>query len=341
MAASLHIWPLLHLQKSVLARSRSWDDKLTLSSRALEELTWWAQELKAWNGKSVVPRKTSITVTTDASHWGWGGYWKETGRRARPQDEARGFFSVRESKNSSNWRELSAVLLTIQSAAQMFHGRVVLVETDNNTTKAYLNDMGGRSRVLSAIARKIWLLAQKFGFQIQAVHLPGRDNQRADRLSRWKQDSSDFKLRPAIFKAVDRQWGPHSIDLFANRLNNQLPRYAALRPDPQAAFVDGLTVPLQGENAWCFPPEGIISSLLAKVIREQATITLVAPLWPSKAWWPTLTALRVSRPIALDPGPETVQAVGLNTSSGFRHLRLAIWRISGAPSRIAQFRRRG
>ena len=338
-SAPLHIWPLLHLQKSVLARSRSWDDKLSLSSRVLEELTWWAQELKDWNGRSVIPRKTSITVTTDASHWGWGGFWKETGQRARPRDEARGFFSVRESKNSSNWRELTAVLLTLQSAAQALKGRVILVETDNNTTKAYINHMGGRSRVLSAIARKLWLTAQRHGFQVQAVHLPGRDNHRADRLSRWQRDKSDFKMSPAIFRAVDRQWGPHSIDLFANRLNNQIPRYAAWRPDPQAAFVDGLTVPLQRENPWCFPPEGIISSLLAKVIREQATITLVAPLWPSKPWWPTLTALKVGRPIILDRAPDTVRAVGLNTVSVFCHLRLAIWRISGAPSRIARYRR--
>ena len=107
-SAPLQIWPLLHLQKSVLARSRSWDDILSLSSRVLEELTWWAQELKNWNGRSVVPCKTSITVTTDASHWGWGGFWKKTGQRAHPRDEARGFFSVRESKNSSNWRELTA-----------------------------------------------------------------------------------------------------------------------------------------------------------------------------------------------------------------------------------------
>ena len=96
---------------------------------------------------------------------------------------------------------------------------MLLIETDNNNTKAYLNHMGGRSRVLSAIAHQTWSVAHQFGIHLVAVHRPGRLNERADRLSRWKQDSTELKLRPALFQAADRRWGPHSIDLFGSRIN--------------------------------------------------------------------------------------------------------------------------
>ena len=336
-SAPLHIWPLIHLQHSVLRRRSDWETKMTLSVRAVEELQWWAQDLQQWNGRSVIPQKHQFIMTTDASHLGWGGWWKPVGRCARPSDQARGFFSKRESRNSSNWRELTAVDFTLKSAAHQFQNKVLLIETDNNTTKAYINHMGGRSRVLSAIAHSLWKTAQQWGISLIAVHRPGRLNERADRLSRWKKDSTDIKLRPTFFHMANRRWGPHTVDLFASRLNKQLPRFVSWKPEPQAAAQDGMMFPLKGENPWCFPPEALIGRLLSRIIREQATITLVAPLWPSKPWWPDLQALRIDRPIILPHRDDTVQSVGLNQFSAFRHLKLAIWRISGVPSKISGY----
>ena len=54
-AAPLHIWPLLHLQKSMLLRMQTWNDRCSLSPRVIQELEWWLSELKSWNSKSVVP----------------------------------------------------------------------------------------------------------------------------------------------------------------------------------------------------------------------------------------------------------------------------------------------
>ena len=336
-AAPLHIWPLLQLHSKAFKRASEWDKHMTLSPRATEELRWWQEEVTEWNGKSVIPAKHQYILTTDASHWGWGGWWKQVGHRPRRTDEARGFFSRRESRNSSNWRELTAVALSLKSSASMLRQKVVLVETDNSATKAYINHMGGRTLMLSSIAREIWHTAHRYGIHLIAVHRPGKLNERADRLSRWTRDSSDLKLDPAVFKMADRKWGPHSVDLFATRLNRQVHRYVSWKPDPNCIAADGLRFSIGKENSWCFPPEALISKLLAKVVREQATITLVAPLWPSKPWWPELQALRIDRPILLEPREDLLQTTGLNTFSGFRHLRLAIWRISGSHWKIARY----
>ena len=150
----------------------------------------------------------------------WGRCWHKVGSRQRKEDEPRGF-SRSENKNGSNWRELTAGSLSIQSAALRPRNQVLLIETDNLVTKAYINHLGGRMPVLSAIARDIWATAHQFGIQPITVHRPGKFNQRADKLSQWKQDSTDLQLRPDLFKKADRRWGLHSIDLCANRLNRQ------------------------------------------------------------------------------------------------------------------------
>ena len=93
---------------------------------------------------------------------GLGGH-KVGSRRRKKEDEARGFFSRRESKNSSNWKELTAVSLSIQSAAPRLRNQVLLIETDNAVTKAYIHHLGGRKPVLSAISRSIWSTAHHFG----------------------------------------------------------------------------------------------------------------------------------------------------------------------------------
>ena len=81
------------------------------------------------------------------------------------------------------------------------------------------------------------------------MHRPGKLNERADRLSRWTRDSSDLKLDPAVFKMADRKWGPHSVDLFATRLNRQVHRYVSWKPDPNCIAADGLRFSIGNEKS--------------------------------------------------------------------------------------------
>ena len=67
---------------------------------------------------------------------------------------------------------------------------------------------------------------------MSAAHIPGILNVNADRESRFHLDSSDWKLCPAVFQALQNRWGPVDIDLFASRLTNQLPRFVSWKPDP-------------------------------------------------------------------------------------------------------------
>ena len=192
---------------------------------------------------------------------------KESGI-ARTGDEARGFFSKRESCNSSSWREFTAIALSLKSSASMVRNKVVLFETDNNSTKTYMNHMGRRTIMVSAIAREIWHTAFQHGIHLVAVHRAGKLNEKADRLSGFARDRSDLKLDLAVFKRADRKWGPHIVDLFATRLDRQVHRYANWKPDRKCIAVDGLCFLLTQGNPWCFAPKALVSELVAKVARE-------------------------------------------------------------------------
>ena len=71
---------------------------------------------------------------------------------------------------------------------------------------------------------------------LSAAHVPGVDNVQADKESRSHNLDTEWQLKPEIFAQLQDRFGPLEIDLFASRLNHQLPKYAAWRPDPQAQY---------------------------------------------------------------------------------------------------------
>ena len=224
---------------------------------------------------------------------------------------------------SSNARELSGVLLTVQAALSKLRGKQVLVETDNKATQAYINHLGGRSCFLSSIARKLRTMCYSNGILLMAVHRPGKVNQRADLLSRWKKDHTDIRLPPSSFQLIEQHFGPHSVDLFATRDNRLLPRFVSWRPDPESLATDAFMFPLKGENPYCFPPAVCIPRLLREVLHQQATVSLVAPDWAAP-WMPDLRRMLIAPPVRLPDNP--VQTV----SSDFRNWKLTCFRISGS-----------
>ena len=264
VSAQLHLWPLHHLMRQQLMRT-TYKDLMHLNSPVVEEMQWWHDEMHQWSGKAIISARCQMVVTTDASGLGWGGWWRPFGHSGKLKDEARGFWLPSEEGMSSNARELSGVKLTIQAGLEHFRNRVVLVETDNKVTQAYINHLGGRSIFLNSIARDLWSMCYRAHILLVAVHRPGKVNVRADRLSRWKHDHTDIRLSKAAFEIVDRRYGPHSVDLFATRDNRLLPRYVSWHPDPSAVAVDAFLFPLKGENPYCFPPVTCIPRLLREV----------------------------------------------------------------------------
>jgi len=69
-----------HLQNEknrALVLSQTYDSATPLSPQAKEELVWWRDNLKAWNGKALVSGSPDLVIETDASRQGWGHIAKE------------------------------------------------------------------------------------------------------------------------------------------------------------------------------------------------------------------------------------------------------------------------
>ena len=52
-------------------------------------------------------------------------------------------------------------------------------------------------------------------------------NHEADWQSRHFRDASNWKLNPKVFHTLDQLWAPLTNDLFADRMNTQLPNYVS------------------------------------------------------------------------------------------------------------------
>ena len=118
-------------------------------------------------------------------------------------------------------------------------GLSVLLQMDNTTAVAYVNNLGGTvSPQLTTLAKTLWMWALQRDITLTAQHIPGVSNIVADTESRTVRDRTDWKLSPEIFSQINQIFGPLEVDLFASRLTHQLPCYFSWRLDPLAEATD-------------------------------------------------------------------------------------------------------
>ena len=123
---------------------------------------------------------------------------------------------------------------------------------------------------------------------LSACHLPGKVNIEADRLPRSTKIDIEWKLNTKIFHEINSLYGLHETDLFASRINHQLPRYVSYLPDYNAQFVDVFSLTWIHINDFAFPPFIIIGKVVQKLIAEETELTLIATLWTTQHWFPKM-----------------------------------------------------
>ena len=120
---------------------------------------------------------------------------------------------------------------------------------------------GSPNPQLQRFALDIHDLQEAGDFTLVPLWRPRTENVRADFLSRVSTlQLHDYRLRPAVFSALDAAWGPHTIDRFATRDSCQAlqpphsGRFCALFFHPDAVWTDAFSAPWAGEVNWVFPP---------------------------------------------------------------------------------------
>lgn len=306
---------------SLLSTRTSWDDKLTWSDGAISDFSWWLNAVDSWNGTSLIPTVIDGQLETDASHIGWGAVYNN--------QYAQGSWNQSIANRSSNFRELLTVLFALHSFRP--RNQTIQILSDNVTTVAYLNHMGGPSLKLTEIAKAIWSECLKNKIMLVARHLPGKYNVTADGLSRY-QDKYEWFLHPRLFGYLDRMWGPHTCDRFASMTTTQLPVYNSRFLDPLTSGVDALAqVDWQAHNNFVNAPFRLLPAVLDTISQQRAPATIIAPWWPSQPWFHRLKSMVSVPPLEIPNNSNTCRRMGmLPEPLRNRKWRLFAWRVCGS-----------
>ena len=149
------------------------------------------------------------------------------------------------------------------------------------------------------MAQQIWEWCSDRSIWITASYLPGSQNVDADFMSRKFNDNIEWMLNRDIFSEIVQRFGKPDIDLFASRINTQLPVYVSWKPDPSAWAIDAFSLDWGNLNFYAFPPFNLISKCLQKIRSDRAQGLLVVPNWPTQPWFPILHDLLLEEPFVL------------------------------------------
>lgn len=265
----------------LIKQNQNLNKPMKISRKGLANLHWWWNNIQT-RTRLIRPITPSWEITTDASLEGWGAVCSR-GRTG-------GRWTALEAQNHINVLELSAVLLGLKSFFSDIECCTIAVRSDNTTSVAYINKMGGTKSVsCNNVTSQIWEWAEQKNVWITASYIPGVLNVEADFESRHFSHNTEWKLNTKIFSQIVDTWGLPSIDLFASRLNHQLDNYASWYPDPGSAYVDAFSFSWgQFDLVYLFPPFSLLGRCLRKIKEEDVRAIVVAPDWGGQSWYTTL-----------------------------------------------------
>ena len=148
-----------------------------LSQSCKGKITWWITQLELWNGKSIqMSTDPDLIIETDASKTGWGAFCPTLSlKMGGPWNQTEKLLHI-------NALELKAVQFAVQSLIKEREKIHIHIKSDNTTTVAHLNSMGGtKSGLLVKITKEIWALCLSKKITLTSEHLPGVQNTIADK----------------------------------------------------------------------------------------------------------------------------------------------------------------
>ena len=308
----------------------NFDGPMTLSEGARDDLFWWIDNVST-AFKLVSHGEPSVVIETDASKEGWGAVMDvSTGGRWDPQ----------EAQLHINCLELTAAFFGLKCFCDNLRDTHVRVMVDNSTAVAYINAMGGmKSTLCNEIAKKIWFWCIERGLWLSACHIPGKSNVQADTASRKFNDRTEWMLDREVFLRITEHFFTPDIDLFASRLNKQVPRFVSWHADPEAEAVDAFMLHWGNTKFYLFPPFSLIAVCLQKIAQDATRdCLLVVPLWTTQPWFPLLASMLVNLPVLPPRDILTLPGAGKKAHPAPVKAQLIACHCSGIPSRCKEFR---
>ena len=278
-----------------------------------------------FHGVSLDQVSPNLDFWSDALDVGWGAHLGD--------EVVSGRWSPEDALLSISGRELLVVEHGLLHFLLLLVSSTVTLFADNSTAVAYLRGTGGtRSPFLNKIAQRILHWAEALQIVLAPQFIRGRNNVLTDALSRPNQvQGSEWMLKMEVFEELRRRW-PVMIDLFATSVSRLCSLYFSPFQDPQALGTDALLHSWDRLQIYAFPPWVLIPQVLRKLrSSKDVLMTLIAPYWPQRPWFPDLLDLAVDRPVALPMCPDLLRQPHFHRRHlGLRRLSLLAWRLSSA-----------
>ena len=270
------------------------DSPMIISHQARRDIHWWINNIdKSYS--DISKNNSRFVMTTDACQTGWGAVcpWARTS----------GLFSEEETDFHINVLELKAIYFGLKSLCGDLRDTHIKVLSDNTTAVQCVLNMGSCVSVeCDSVTKAIWEWVIDTNNWITLSHIPGIENVEADLESRKNETQIEWQLDKNLFQNILEHFCVElSIDMFASRINIQLPRFVSFRHDPEAIHVNAFTIDWNNEKFYCFPPFSCILRVIQEVIRDRAEGILVVPNWPNQVWFPILYDILICEPLLFPP----------------------------------------
>jgi hypothetical protein len=311
--------------------------KVVLTDEAWADLEWWRRALALRVCRPVRPLRGDLLTPMwgDGSGTGTGGTEEHLDANdltldARPMEMWMGAWCVSVLHYTSNWKELSTLLLSLEREAARTDDRVrdqtVFYFTDNMVTYYLVGSGASRHAHLQALLHRIKYLELSLGCHLECVHVPGTTmiDQGTDGLSRgvWisplHRRFDSRSLMRVFFSPVSLRPGWHQwlLDFLADHSNprfNRLGRSLALAPPRSLSASDPWvsTRLLNTITVWNPPPEvarQAISAMMTAWVEQPLTTGAVffVPRILQRQWQRLSRHLHVLDAIQVDDLPSCV-----------------------------------
>lgn len=229
-----------------------------------EEISHW-KFLDTWDGHmSWNPEcHKQVSLATDASPFKYGAVFFSG--QSKPLSFS-DFWAPNDNR-PIHLKEANALLCSLQALLPTIRNYRVDVLSDSKCLVDVWNNQGGKDAKLTDIVKNIFQLVFSANINLQISYIPSSLNP-ADKPSR-ELSSAHVSLSDNAWFEVEREFGPHSIDLMALDSNamkgaDGIPlRHFTPTPSPRTAGVNFFAQEIDSsENPYIFPPDFLILPVL-------------------------------------------------------------------------------
>ena len=192
----------------LLNNLRRGENRIAISMDMKQDLSWFVQFLTKFNGVVMFQEvRHTFQVYVDASLSGMGLCWDNNAYAVTRHVLATWNLSITQ-------LEMLNMLIALRTFGTMWAKESVVINIDNKAAMYALKYAKIKNAFMQSISRSIWLVAASKDINLDFVHIAGKDNTKADILSRVFENGLNEEQMNQFEKYV--WWPVHGSRFYPN-----------------------------------------------------------------------------------------------------------------------------